>query len=287
MAGQQPDVALVELPMHSAPAPEYPEVKRLYASTLGWWRLVNGYSGYTPPRQPELAQALANFPDEESIDTLQNLAIHNSQFATTVPGTKWSGIHNSQLFLLIHPGEAPLNRTQWETKDRWLAERNAALIPIAQFEGDYLYQVLPPNPNRFAAPPLATFGDNVQLKEFAIHHSQFQIHNSQFVLIWQVDTPPTEDYTVFVHLRAADGFVRSQADNPPVSGTYPTSQWQPGEIIQDIHPLPQTEDYSQIDHIAVGLYNPTTGERLPAFGPDGARLPNDELIVPFSESLNR
>ena len=66
-----------------------------------------------------------------------------------------------------------------------------------------------------------------------------------------------------------------------MSGTYPTSQWQPGEIIQDIHPLPPTEDLSHVDHIAVGLYNPENGERLPVFDPDGVRLPNDELIVPI------
>ncbi|MBN1993509.1 MAG: hypothetical protein JW953_12485 [Anaerolineae bacterium] len=287
----QPDnnFALVELPLHSAPAPEYPEVKRLYASTLGWWRLVNGYSGYTPPRQPQLAQALANFPDEQSIKALRSL-IHNSQFT----------IHNSQLFLLVHPGEAPLDRAQWETTDRWRAECNPALYPLGQFAGDYLYHVLPNDPHRFTPPPLATFGPNQTIrllkitvdlpatptqfmsKPLEIHNSQFTIHNShsssRLILYWQSAASPATDYTIFVHLRAADGFVRSQADGPPVSGHYPTSQWQPGEIVQDIHPLPPA-DYAQVDHIALGLYDAATGQRLPTFGPAGERLAEDELIV--------
>jgi len=139
LADQPADFALIELPLHSAPDPEFPEVKRLYASTLGWWPLVNGYSGFTPPRQPELAQSIANFPYDQSIPALQNfqLPITNHQ----------------SFFLLIHPGEAPLNRTQWETTDRWYAERNPALYPIGQFQGDYLYQILPPTQPASPTPP--------------------------------------------------------------------------------------------------------------------------------------
>ncbi|MBN1219514.1 MAG: hypothetical protein JXM69_11335 [Anaerolineae bacterium] len=275
---EQPDhFALIELPLHSAPAQEYPEVKRLYASTLGWWRLVNGYSGYTPPRQSQLAQALNNFPDDASIETLQTL------------------VPNSELYLLVHPGEAPLDRVQWETTDRWRAERYPALYPVGEFAGDYLYQILPDTAQRFSGPPLATFGPNRSLRllaatvdlpsttaSYAIHNSQFTIHNSslapRLLLYWQATAPLSADYTVFIHLRAADGFVRSQADGPPVGGHYPTTRWQPGEVIQDVHALPP-EDFSQVDHLAIGLYNPITGQRLVAFGPDGVPWADQAVIV--------
>jgi hypothetical protein len=100
-------------------------------------------------------------------------------------------------------------------------------------------------------------------------------------LYWQANTPLANDYTVFVHLRAADGFVRSQADSPPVSGHYPTPQWQPGEIIQDIHPLPPGEDFGQVDHLAIGLYEPSAGERLPVFGPEGTPLEDSTVVIPL------
>jgi len=279
LATQPGDVALVELPMHSAPAPEYPEVKRMVASALGWWHLVNGYSGYTPPRQPELARNLKNFPDDNSIQTLQNFV--NPKDSSFIP-------HPSSLYLLLHPGEAPLDRTQWETTGRWLAERNPALYPIGEFQGDYLYQVLPEASSKFAASS-ATFGPNQNIRLLAarveltdLRNTQYATRNSpltpRILLYWQASTPLPTDATIFIHLRAADGFVRSQADGPPVSGHYPTSLWQPGEIIQDIHPLPP-DDFSQVDHIVLGLYDPVTSERLPAFGPDGRRLADDAVVV--------
>jgi hypothetical protein len=275
LAAQPGDIALVELPMHSAPAPEYPEVKRMAASTLGWWHLVNGYSGYTPPRQPELAQNLKNFPDDNSTQTLQNFVNPTNSSLILPP---------SSFFVLLHPGEAPLDRTQWETTDRWLAERNPALYPVGEFEGDYLYQVLPEDSSKFAT-PLATFGpnQNVRLLAANIEFSDARVPNDspltpRLLLYWQADASLPTDATIFIHLRAVDGFVRNQADGPPVSGHYPTSQWQPGEIIQDIHWLP-SDDFLQVDHIAIGLYNPATGERLSAFGPDGRHLADDAVVV--------
>jgi hypothetical protein len=266
-------LALVELPLRSAPAPEYPEVKRLYASTLGWWRLVNGYSGYTPPRQPHLAQALASFPDQAAIAALQHLPQPPSSPSSSLP-----------LYILVHPGEAPLDRSSWESSGRWQAERNPALQPLGQFEGDYLYRFLPPDSARFTA-PLASFGSDrkVRLLEATIEPSRRRPTHStrRLTLFWQSATFLPASYTVFIHLRAADGFVRGQADGPPVSGHYPTDAWQPAEIIQDIHPLPPEIDFNQVDHLAIGLYDPTTGERLPAFGPDGQRLAEDALLIPF------
>jgi hypothetical protein len=258
-------LALLELPLHSAPAPEYPEVKRLYASSLAWWRLVNGYSGYTPPRQTQLAQALAAFPGEPAISTLTPLS--------PLP-----------LYILVHPGEAPLDRSQWETTRRWQAERNLALQPLGQFEGDYLYRLRPPDPARFTALPLAAFGPGQNINLLAVDTEPYVLDMTPHVLriafLWQPSTSLAADYTVFIHFRAADGFVRGQADGPPVSNHYPSSIWQPDEIIQDIHPLPPEIDLSQVDHLAIGLYDPTTGERLPAFGPDGQRLADDALIIP-------
>ncbi|MEW5959458.1 MAG: hypothetical protein AB1801_17175 [Chloroflexota bacterium] len=276
LAAQAGDPALVELPLHSAPAPEFPEVKRLYASTLGWWSLANGYSGYTPPRQPALAAALIDFPNPagQAIPALQDLA------ASSTP---------RPLLLLVHPGEAPLDRAAWETTGRWQAGRNPALLPLAEFAGDSLYRVLPANPNRFTGPPLATFGPEQTIRLLAVDSTLLaSIENKprsspvahRLTLFWQTTAPLPAGYTVFIHLAAADGFVRSQADGPPVSGHYPTTLWSSGEIIQDLHPLPPT-DFSQIDHLAIGLYDPASGERLPAFGPHNDLLPDNALILPL------
>jgi 4-amino-4-deoxy-L-arabinose transferase-like glycosyltransferase len=82
-------------------------------------------------------------------------------------------------------------------------------------------------------------------------------------LYWRCDAPPPADYTTFVHLRNQNGDVVAQMDRPPAAGAYPTSLWDPGETIRDrvVVPLPaemKSGDYQ----LVVGLYDPTTGQRL-------------------------
>ena len=268
LASQPDQAALIELPLHSAPAPEFPEVKRLYASTVGWWPLVNGYSGYTPPRQPELLWALAGFPNQTSITALQQLA------AQTGP-----------LRVLVHPDEAPFDRTRWETVDRWRAERNPALFPLGQFEGDYLFQIVPEQ--AFADPALAFFGPDksIRLVDLRMTPAAQPLQDTRLLLYWQTSTPLAAEATVFIHFQAADGFVLAQADGPPVKNHYPTTQWQPGEIVQDIHDLPPI-DNPQIKNLVLGLYDPETGTRYPAFGPAGEPLADDALHVPKGSVQN-
>ncbi|MDM8529838.1 hypothetical protein QUF63_01605 [Anaerolineales bacterium HSG25] len=253
------EVVLLELPMYGYNSPEYPEVKRMYASTLGWWCLINGYSGFTPARQAELAQGMAGFPDSTAHQTIQTLAQQ-----ITLP-----------IYLLVHPGESPFERSQWEEADRWIIERNPTLLPIGQFEGDYLYQHRPLSATPLRS-PLVRFDRYIQLNHAFINTPQPAMQNSPTVILhWQTNAPLIHDYTVFVHFRAKDGFVLAQADSPPVSGYYSTTQWQPNEIIQDIHLIPLLE----YDHVAIGLYDPTTGERLPAYDDAGQRLSDDAWIL--------
>ena len=68
-------------------------------------------------------------------------------------------------------------------------------------------------------------------------------------------------------MRNAAGETVAQKDQPPLDGAYPTSLWDPGEIIADelIIPLPDelpSGEYS----LVIGLYDFTTGLRLPVPG---------------------
>jgi hypothetical protein len=89
-------------------------------------------------------------------------------------------------------------------------------------------------------------------------------------LNWQVVSPFEADYTVFIQAwdlqtgQYAEGF-----DGPPVGGDYPTSSWAPGEIIVDQHRLALSRLAPGRYRLLVGLYNPATDERLPAFGAAG------------------
>ncbi len=49
-------------------------------------------------------------------------------------------------------------------------------------------------------------------------------------LSWLTLAPLTEDYTVFVQVLDENDRIVGQVDSWPLQGTYPTSQWQPGEV---------------------------------------------------------
>jgi len=81
-------------------------------------------------------------------------------------------------------------------------------------------------------------------------------------LRWQVTAPLTEDYTVFLHY-LRDGERIAQDDHPPAGGRYPTSLWQPGDIINDDHwiagiGLPDPAR----DRLLLGFWQPESDERL-------------------------
>ena len=97
-------------------------------------------------------------------------------------------------------------------------------------------------------------------------------------LYWQVDTPAEEPYTVFVHLIAEDGFNRTGHDNQPVWGTYPTTQWSPGDTVTDKYTLIIPDGTPPGDHrLRVGWYHSDTLERVPVGG--NAGQPEADHIV--------
>ncbi len=63
-------------------------------------------------------------------------------------------------------------------------------------------------------------------------------------------------------------------DAPPLGGDYPTRRWAAGEVIIDPHPLDLSALPPGEYRLLTGLYNFTTGERLPAASPTGAPLPD-------------
>lgn len=83
------------------------------------------------------------------------------------------------------------------------------------------------------------------------------------VLRWQSLRAVNQDYHVFVHLLDSRGEKIAQRDGQPVQWMRPISSWQPGEEILDHYGFLLPADAIPGDyHIAVGLYDPVTGQRL-------------------------
>lgn len=93
-------------------------------------------------------------------------------------------------------------------------------------------------------------------------------------LVWQAVGETEQEYKVFVHLIGAGGQLVAQSDAAPAGWTRPTSGWQVGEFVTDVHTLelgPETPPGEY--RLVAGMYDASTGQRLPvASGGDVVEL---------------
>jgi hypothetical protein len=109
----------------------------------------------------------------------------------------------------------------------------------------------------------ATFDGNIHLKAARLSSDLKADRPFAVELRWQVDQTPDTDYHIFIHLTDAGGQTIAQTDGQPLNWTRPTTSWQPGETLADLHAfLPANLPPGPYTLIA-GLYLPASGERLP------------------------
>lgn len=138
-----------------------------------------------------------------------------------------------------------------------------------------------------ATPVNVALGDEIKLTgyDIAIDHDEpaqnrksktcaersRSIQNLKLTLYWQALRQPQTDYTVFAHVRNQAGEIMAQKDTPPAGGAYPTGLWDPGEIIKDRLTIPLPELPPGRYELVVGMYDFSSGARLPVAGsPDGS-----------------
>jgi hypothetical protein len=99
-------------------------------------------------------------------------------------------------------------------------------------------------------------------------------------LYWQAQREMDTSYKVFVHLYDGEGGILTQRDRLPGLGARPTSAWEEGEILADRYYVPIGADVPAGRYqLAVGLYDPQSGERLATFSSDGERLAQDRILL--------
>jgi len=145
------------------------------------------------------------------------------------------------------------------------------------------------------APVNANLGDKVELTGYKlttdIASPQSGILTTapntalRLTLYWHVLAPMEISYTVFTHLLDADGQLWAQKDNPPARGSYPTTDWRVGETIVDKYDIiiPPNAPAGRYE-LEVGLYDATTGQRLPLLDKTGQKqnervLLSDRIVV--------
>jgi hypothetical protein len=83
-------------------------------------------------------------------------------------------------------------------------------------------------------------------------------------LYWQPQSEIEFDYSSYVHLVDESGRGITQSDHQPGGDYYPTSSWQPGEVLRDSHVLTIAQD------VAPGVYRLMAGMyRYPSLEPLG------------------
>lgn len=111
----------------------------------------------------------------------------------------------------------------------------------------------------------ANLGDKVALFGYDLEVKEVRPGDTlHLTLYWQAQREMDEDYTVFVHLIDEAETLWGQKDGWPEGGFYPTSFWDPGEMVRDQYDLvidPQAPP--GLYRFEVGLYLLVTGERLP------------------------
>jgi hypothetical protein len=84
----------------------------------------------------------------------------------------------------------------------------------------------------------------------------------ELTLYWRALREMEADYTVFVHLLAADGSLVGQVDRMPQGGVYPTSLWAAGEVVPDRMQIPRVGAAPDGPLFRVGMYLLASGEQL-------------------------
>ncbi len=119
-------------------------------------------------------------------------------------------------------------------------------------------------PPDFDLPLAATFGGEISLLGYVL--SPIVDNQVQLQLIWQAETVPTTDYTVFVHLLTENGRCDPcvwQQDVMPQQNQYPTSRWVANEVVLDTYNIQLPSDLPSGEYpIELGLYIAESGQRL-------------------------
>jgi hypothetical protein len=167
----------------------------------------------------------------------------------------WQAVVNSQMEQVWNQDNALIYRTRPDRTP--LPTQPDKLVNTTLGESIELvgYSLQIPN-----TPSLA-FDPNERISNL---QSPGEASNLRLTLFWRALRPLTTDYTVFIHLRNHEGVTIAQQDGLSLDGAYPTSRWQPEEMMTDpfILTLPANLPAGRYT-LWAGLYDLDTLERLP------------------------
>jgi 4-amino-4-deoxy-L-arabinose transferase-like glycosyltransferase len=223
------------------------------------------------------------------LDTANSIALEQTTALSRYPTSRWRAgdTFEARYDLRLDPSLpaaryilalnvlAPDGHPLWATDDR--------LATVEILSRDRLFEL----PAGIGHPLGVKLGDVAHLRGFDLSRTQASPGDTlPLTLYWQASGPAELDYTVFVHLVGPDGHCHGQVDRYPAAGAAPTTSWVLGQVIVDEISLPVASDAPEgLYHIAVGLYDATSGGRLPIADRAGDPLPDGQAILPIDITI--
>jgi hypothetical protein len=130
-------------------------------------------------------------------------------------------------------------------------------------------------------PLSAQFGQEIELLGYDLARADYKAGEViPLRLYWRARAAIQGDYKVFVHLEGEGAQILAQDDSVPDKWRRPTTGWQPEEVIGDDHSLslPAAVPAGHWN-LWVGMYDPTTMQRLPVRDENGVSLADDRLLL--------
>ena len=245
-------------------------VSLLMASTL--WSAVDYFVRYA--QHPDLATdfyladwQLGQYAREEGADSLVYLSPTQEELATILyaleDGERLRNYSSSQELVPAGvPGTAALYLLRADEQAELAALR--AYFPEGK-PGREIEGYLPLKVgadaarNRLAAETDLDFGQAIRLIGLSIAGDDESL---QVRLAWQGEAEMEKNYTAFIHLVNGAGNLLAQQDRQPAG--YPTSDWQPGEVVVDSFAVSRPDGLAADDEISLrtGFYYLPTSEAL-------------------------
>jgi hypothetical protein len=124
----------------------------------------------------------------------------------------------------------------------------------------------------------ALFGEEIKLLGYDLTREDNALRLN---LHWRAIQRPEGYYKVFVHvLDPETGTGVAQHDAVPRNWAYPTNWWEADEVVSEEIALKMEDVPSGTYQLAVGMYDPEGGGRLPISDDTGESHPRDRLVLP-------
>lgn len=126
----------------------------------------------------------------------------------------------------------------------------------------------------------AHLGDTISLEGYWLRDKEVRGGDIlRFTLHWRTVKTVHQDHKVFTHLLDQDGTLVAQRDSEPVGGSSPTTSWDEGREVLDNYGILIPDGLTPAEYLlVVGMYLPTTGERLSP-SKEGVRTMDDGILL--------